>query len=89
NLKFKGAKGFKIFSVSLDQNAAAWKGAISSDGLIWPDHVSDLKGWQSAAAGLYGVNSIPTNFLIDPKGVIVAHGLRGDALGDKLSELVQ
>jgi thiol-disulfide isomerase/thioredoxin len=85
--KFKGAKGFKIFSVSLDQNASAWTGAIKSDGLVWPDHVSDLKGWSSAAARLYGVNSIPTNFLIDPKGVIIAEGLRGAALGDKLNEL--
>jgi thiol-disulfide isomerase/thioredoxin len=87
--KFKGAKGFKIFSVSLDQNAAAWKAAIKSDGLEWPDHVSDLKGWSSAAAHLYGVESIPTNFLLDPNGVIIAHGLRGEALGDKLSELVK
>src|SRR5580693_180167 len=53
--KFKGAKGFKIFSVSLDQNATAWASAIKSDGLEWPDHVSDLKGWNSAAAKLYGV----------------------------------
>jgi thiol-disulfide isomerase/thioredoxin len=87
--KFKGAKGFKIFSVSLDQNAAAWKGAIASDHLEWPDHISDLKGWSSAAARLYGVNSIPTNFLIDPKGVIIATSLRGEALGDKLAELVK
>jgi thiol-disulfide isomerase/thioredoxin len=89
NLKFKGAKGFKIFSVSLDQNAAAWKGAIASDHLEWPDHVSDLKGWSSAAARLYGVQSIPTNFLIDPKGVIIATSLRGEALGDELSKLVK
>jgi thiol-disulfide isomerase/thioredoxin len=89
DLKFKGAKGFKIFSVSLDQNGAAWKAAIASDHLEWPDHISDLKGWSSAAAQLYGVQSIPTNFLLDPNGVIIAHGLRGEALGDKLSELVK
>jgi len=89
DMKFKGAKGFKIYSVSLDQNAAAWKGAIASDKLSWPDHVSDLKGWNSAAAKLYGVYSIPTNFLLDSKGVIIAHGLRGGDLGDKLQELVK
>jgi thiol-disulfide isomerase/thioredoxin len=89
DMKFKGAKGFKIFSVSLDQNASAWAGAIKSDGLEWPDHVSGLKGWGSAAAQLYGVQSIPTNFLLDSKGVIIAHGLRGEALGDKLAELVK
>jgi len=87
--KFKGAKGFKIFSVSLDQNSAAWTAAIKQDGLEWPDHVSDLKGWGSAAAQLYGVQSIPNNFLIDPKGVIIAEGLRGSALGDQLAKLVK
>jgi thiol-disulfide isomerase/thioredoxin len=86
--KFKGAKGFKIFSVSLDQDGAAWTNAIKHDGLEWPDHVSDLKGWQSAAAAMYGVTSIPTNFLLDSKGVIIAKGLRGEALGSELSTLV-
>jgi thiol-disulfide isomerase/thioredoxin len=89
DMKFKGAKGFKIFSVSLDQNASAWTGAIKSDGLEWPDHVSDLKGWGSAAVKIYGVGAIPTNFLLDPKGVIIASRLRGEALGDKLAELVK
>lgn len=88
-MKFKGAKGFKIFSVSLDDNADAWKGAIKADGLVWPDHVSDLKRWNSAAAKLYGVQGIPTNFLVDPKGIIIAENLRGESLGDKLSELVK
>jgi thiol-disulfide isomerase/thioredoxin len=88
DLKFKGAKGFKIFSVSLDNNATAWTNAIQHDGLEWPDHVSDLKGWQSAACAMYGVYSIPTNFLLDSKGVIIAKGLRGEALGSELSKLV-
>lgn len=88
DLKFKGAKGFKIFSVSLDNNSSAWTNAIKADGLIWPDHVSDLRGWQSAAAAMYGVNSIPTNFLLDSKGVIIAKGLRGEALGEELSKLL-
>ena len=87
--KFKDGKGFKIFSVSLDQNPSAWTAAIKSDGLEWPDHVSDLKGWYSAAARLYGVNSIPTNFLLDPNGVIIAQGLRGEELGAKLATLVK
>jgi len=87
--KFKGAKGFKIFSVSLDQDPARWTAAIKQDGLEWPDHVSDLKGWSSAAAQLYGVQSIPNNFLVDPKGVIIAHELRGPALGNELATLVK
>jgi thiol-disulfide isomerase/thioredoxin len=85
--KFKNAKGFKIYSVSLDNNQAAWVNAIKQDGLIWPDHVSDLKGWQSAAGAMYGVSSIPTNWLIDSKGVIIAKGMRGEALEEELSKL--
>lgn len=87
--KFKDAQGFKIYSVSLDNNASAWTKAINQDGLVWPDQVSDLKGWQSAAAAMYGVYSIPTNFLLDSKGVIIAKGLRGEALSNELSKLVK
>lgn len=87
--KFKGAKGFKIYSVSLDHDKAPWVAAIQKDGLIWPDHVSDLKGWQSAACGIYGINSIPTNFLLNADGVIIAKGLRGEALAEELAKLVK
>ena len=85
--KFKGAKGFKIFSVSLDRDHDAWLAAIKKDGLAWPDHCSDLKGWQSAACGTYGVNSIPTNFLLNSDGVIIAKGLRGEQLAAELEKL--
>lgn len=87
--KFKGAKGFAIYSVSLDQNADAWKKAIEKDKLAWTEHVSDLKGWYSEAAQKYGVNSIPINYLIDAKGVIVAKNLRGAALETALEQLVE
>jgi len=75
--KFKTAKGFEIYSVSLDSNAEAWKAAIKADKLTWKNHVSDLKGWNSEAAGLYKVSSIPMSFLLDENGVIVAKNLRG------------
>jgi thiol-disulfide isomerase/thioredoxin len=86
DMKFTNGKKFMILSVSLDQVKDAWLGAIAKDNLYWPSHMSDLKGWGSSAAALYGVNSIPTNFLIDGKGVILAKGLRGadlDAALDK------
>lgn len=86
--KFKGTKGgFKIFSVSLDNNKTAWMNAIKQDGLIWPDHVSDLKAWNSQAAQIYGVQAIPTNWLLDSRGVIIAKGLRGEALENELEKL--
>lgn len=77
SLNFKNGKGFEILSVSLDQNAAAWEKAIEKDQLIWPYHVSDLQGWSNAAAMRYGVNSIPTNVLVDGNGIIIAKNLRG------------
>ena len=87
--KFKNAKGFTIYSVSLDKAAEPWKAAISRDNLTWENHVSDLAGWQSQAARLYNVNSIPTNFLIDENGIIIAKGLRGAALDDEIKKLLR
>jgi thiol-disulfide isomerase/thioredoxin len=75
--KFKSAKGFEIYSVSLDSNGEAWKAAIQADKLTWKNHVCDLKGWSNAAAALYKVTSIPMSFLLDENGVIVAKNLRG------------
>ncbi len=78
-------KGFEIYQVSLDKYKHAWLKAIKDDNLNWV-HVSDLKHWQSAAAKLYNVRSIPANFLLDPKGKIIAKNLRGKALELKLAQ---
>jgi thiol-disulfide isomerase/thioredoxin len=86
--KFKD-KGFTIYSVSLDQDAGRWKGAIQQDGLAWPYHVSDLKGWQSEAAHIYGVNGIPAQFLLDKEGKIIGKNLRGEQLEEKLAEILK
>lgn len=81
------SKGFEILGVSLDQDPNRWKQAIGADGLTWP-HISDLKGWSSEAAQIYQVRSIPQTFLIDPQGRIIAKGLRGEELENKLAELL-
>ncbi len=80
-------KGFEIFGVSLDNDKERWMGAVEKNGMNWI-HVSDLQGWQNAAAAEYGVRSIPANFLIDSEGKIVATGLRGDDLKAKIAELL-
>ncbi len=85
--KFKGAKGFTIYSVSLDQNKDAWMKAIAKDNLSWEYHVSDLGGWQSKPAQIYRVNSIPASFLLDQNGVIIGKNLRGPALDAALEKL--
>lgn len=69
---FKGApKGFAIYSVSLDGNKDAWVKAIEKDKLVWENHVSDLKKWDSEAAEIYGVQFIPQAFLIGPDGKVI------------------
>lgn len=80
------SKGFDVFGVSLDKNKADWIKAIKDDQLTWTQ-VSDLAFWDSAPAKLYGVRAIPSNVLIDPKGIIIARNLRGAELDQKLQEL--
>jgi thiol-disulfide isomerase/thioredoxin len=87
NAKFRGGKGFTVFSVSLDANPDAWRNAIAKDNLSWKYHVSDLQGWSNAAAARYNVTSIPANFLINDKGVIINKNLRGEDLLKALEEL--
>ena len=82
-------KGFEVFSVSLDSDAASWKRAIEADKLVWPNHVSDLKKWQSQAAAIYGVRSIPSTFLLDKEGRIVQRNLRGADLERAVKQLVE
>jgi peroxiredoxin len=80
-------RGFEVFSVSLDRDKESWKRAIAADGLVWPNHVSDLKYWSSDAARTYGVSSIPSTFLLDQDGRIIAKNLRGEALTKALQQI--
>ncbi|WP_432714656.1 redoxin family protein [Pedobacter sp.] len=83
--KYK-SKGFEIIGVSLDNKKNAWESAIKADQLAWL-HVSDLKGWNSELAAEYGIKSIPTSFLVDAEGTIIAKDLRGEDLEKKLATL--
>lgn len=81
-------KGFGIVGVSLDSDAEAWKKAIKEMGMTW-DHMSDVKGWQCEGAALYGVNSIPATVLVAQDGTIIERNLRGEAIKEKLAELLK
>ena len=81
-------KGFGIVGVSLDSDAEAWKKAIKDMDMTW-DHMSDVKGWQCEGAALYGVNSIPATVLVAQDGTIIARNLRGEAIKEKLAELLK
>ncbi len=87
--EFVNGSGFTVYGVSLDKARENWVAAIEKDGLVWDSHVSDLKGWNSVPAAMYGVQGIPMNFLIDGKGIIVAKGLRGEYLDNKLKEFLK
>lgn len=87
--KFKDADGFEVYSVSLDKDKEAWMKAIEKDGLYWKAHVSDLMGWDSEAAAKYSISSVPSNFLLDKNGKIIAVNLRGTALEAELEKLVK
>lgn len=77
---FRHGKGFEIYSLSLDSKQKAWVKAINQDQLFWQYHVSDLGGWQSEGSKKYEIRSIPSNVLIDRKGIIIAKNLKGQAL---------
>lgn len=81
-------KNFTILGVSLDNDKDKWMKAIAADKLAWPQ-VSDLKGWESIAARDYNISSIPSNFLIDPNGKIIARDLRGPDLENILQEVLK
>ena len=85
--KYK-SKNFTVLGVSLDKDKASWLDAIQEDKLSW-SHMSDLKFWQSAAVPVYGISGIPFNVLLDPDGKIIAVGLRGDDLHQKLAEVLK
>ena len=86
--KYKN-KGFTVYSVSLDNNVDAWKAAIAKDGMVWPNHVSDLLQWKSPMPQLYGFNGIPHTVLVNKEGMIIGTGLRGAALEQKLKEIFE
>lgn len=80
-------KGFTVMSVSLDFDRKKWLDAIKKDGLVWPNHVSELKGWQTSVLPSYGISGIPFTVLIDKEGKIIQTNLRGPALEEKLKEI--
>jgi thiol-disulfide isomerase/thioredoxin len=79
--------GFTIVSVSLDTDAQKWINAIEQDHLSWPNHISDLGGWNSKVAQMYKVSSVPFTVLIDREGRIIKTNLRGPALEEELKRI--
>lgn len=81
-------KGFTVIGVSLDDSAEKWKKAVEEDKMPWTQ-LSDLKGWKNEVSTYYGVQGIPSSYLVNPEGIIIAKDLRGSDLEEKLSELLK
>ena len=84
--KYKN-KGFEILGVSIDSKKSAWKQAIRHDKITYLQ-VNDTAGWNSVTAEKYGVEQIPTSFLLDKTGKVVAIDLEGLQLENKIKELL-
>ena len=86
--------GLEIVGISLDDTTKSidaktnWLKAINQDGLEWKQ-VSQLKGFESSVCLDYGITSIPSTFLLDENGIIIARNLRGTILANKLQEIFE
>ncbi|UEG51782.1 AhpC/TSA family protein [Mucilaginibacter daejeonensis] len=81
--QYKG-KGLNILGISLDDNKADWQAAIATDKLTWT-HASDLKKFDGPTEKLYHIEAIPSNFIIDPQGNIIAKNVSGNDLAQFLN----
>lgn len=81
-------RGFNIVGLSFDNKLENWKKAIDDMQIPWV-HLSDLKGWRTVAGQTYGITSIPSSFLVDPNGIIIAADLRAEKLEAKLKEIFE
>jgi peroxiredoxin len=85
--KYK-SKGFEIFSVSIDDDKSKWKNAIKKDKIDWLQ-VNDAGGWDAQTAVKWNINEIPTSYLIDKKGKLIAMDLEGKELEKTLKDLLK
>lgn len=78
-------RGFEIFSIGIERNAAAWQRAIAQDGLVWPWHAADLQEFDGPVARQYKIRQIPATYLINPEGVIMGANLSAGQLDKMLA----
>ena len=84
--KYK-AKGLEIYQVSVDTDRSLWLNAIEQDGLSWIN-VGDMKG-SNSALNMYNVQEIPSNYILDREGIIVAKDLKGSSLDQAMNRLIK
>ncbi|WP_372802670.1 redoxin domain-containing protein [Lutibacter sp.] len=82
------SKGFEIYGISLDTNKDRWLKALETDQRTWVN-VSTLEGFNTPIAKEYGIAALPTNFLIDAEGKIIAQNIHGEQLKQKIKEVFE
>lgn len=80
------SKGFGIYGISLDSKRKNWLKAIKKDRRVWTN-VSTVQGFKTPFATAYGISALPTNFLIDATGKIIAVNVHGTVLKEKIESL--
>lgn len=85
--KYHG-KGLEIYGISLDEDIESWKKAVHHDKLLWIQVIDD-KGWEAQSASVYGVDAIPSSFLIDKQGVIRFINTEGPELENNVRDLLK
>jgi len=82
------AKGFEIYGISIDENKDDWKKAVAADKISWLQ-VNENGGWNAPVANLWKIDQIPTSYLLDRQGKIVARDLEGRQLEAKINQLLK
>jgi thiol-disulfide isomerase/thioredoxin len=81
-------QGFEIFGVSIDEEKKAWKKAVAADGITWTQ-VNEPGGWDGPVAVQWKIGQIPTSFLVDQEGKVVAVDPSGDQIEGHLKRLLK
>ena len=81
-------KGLEIVGISFDEDETAWKNAVKTMHMTWPQ-ASELRSWDNIMTQKYGVTSIPYTILIDSNGTIIGQQLRGEELENTVKQYLE
>lgn len=81
-------QGLEIYGISLDDNVKSWKKAVAHDKMNWIQVIDD-QGWSASSANIYGVDMIPSSFLLDREGIIRTINVEGAELENSVKDLLK